>query len=409
MKSSIWIFIIFICFVNFTNCETIVIKVGERGLSFSPQNVSAKQDDVIQWEYIYGKHQIVQSDGPAGNCIKSRNLNAFDSGLKEEGVFSMTITQTRGMIYYFCSYSSHCAYGMWGVIKIDPDSPGPDQTTVSTPVTANAPNSIEETNDTDGMSLPIIIGISIGGFFTLSILGLIGFVLYRRKKYQKQFDISMQPYDPKLIAGDHGGPNGGSNLVNMRGSVGMASVSSLGNNTLSRSNTQHGHSNNEVIPSNRYNQNQPYGETAMNYMERTSGEYDGGNRLFGGPVGPVVGDNESNNGEVPISPLSPPPMYHPQYGNEYQQGPPIPPHPNLIPPQQQYGAPYLAPHPTNIYPQYGPSSIYQESQSNNTSDPFGPSHPGQYAYQQPPPHQQQSGQYTINPAQYYGSNKSDTS
>ncbi|CAI2184705.1 18152_t:CDS:2 [Funneliformis geosporum] len=369
--------------------------VGERGLSFSPQNVSAKLNDVIQWEYIYGKHQIVQSDGP-GNCIKSKALNAFDSGLKEQGIFSMTITQTKGMMYYFCSYSSHCAYGMWGVIKIDPNNPVNNPTESSTPNTATPPNKTD-TNDPEGMNLPIIIGISIGGFFALSILGLVGFVLYRRKKYQKQFDISMQPYDPKLIAGEHGGTDGGSNLNNIRGSVGMASVSSLGNN-LSRSNTRFGHSTNEVIASNIYNQNQPYDETAMNYVERTSSEFDGGSRLYGGPL---VGDNESNSGEVPISSLSPPPTYDQQYGqysNEisYQQGPPIPPHPSLIP-QQQYGVPYLVPQPTNIYPQYGP-------QYNNTSDIYGPSNPGQYAYQQPPPHQpQQSGQFTVNPAQYYGS------
>ena len=48
MRSSfIWLFIILIHFVNCINCETISIAVGDRGLNFSPQNITAKVNDVV--------------------------------------------------------------------------------------------------------------------------------------------------------------------------------------------------------------------------------------------------------------------------------------------------------------------------------------------------------------------------
>ncbi|GBB98138.1 hypothetical protein RclHR1_03150001 [Rhizophagus clarus] len=76
MKSFIWLCIIFIYFINYINCENITITVGERGLNFSPQNVTAKYNDAIKWVFLNGRHQVVQSDGPAGSCIKSSDINA---------------------------------------------------------------------------------------------------------------------------------------------------------------------------------------------------------------------------------------------------------------------------------------------------------------------------------------------
>src|SRR4051794_9236983 len=139
---------------------------------------------------------------------------------------------------------------MWGTINIDQDPP---PSTIETSYPTSEPT--VEANMTNEDNLPIIIGSAIGGFFTLSILGLIGFMLYRRKKYQKQFESSMQPYDPKF--GEGGGNN---DLNHVRGSTAMASVSTLDNITLTRSNTYNrGEPNHEVIMQN--NQNQPYEQT----------------------------------------------------------------------------------------------------------------------------------------------------
>jgi hypothetical protein len=441
MRSLIWLFIILIHFISCINCETIVVTVGERGLFFSPQNITARVSDVIKFTFYSGKHQIVQSDGPAGSCIKSSNLNSFASALQEGGEYNYIIPKSlkTDTLFYFCAYSSHCDYGMWGTIKID-QAPAPS--------TLDPPDPPSETTEpvsdnTNSDNLPIIIGSAIGGFFTLSILGLIVFMLYRRKKYQKQFEMSMQPYDPKF-GGDGGDGGGGgrggrgvgdNDLSHVRGSTGMASVSTLENTTLTRSNTYNrGEPNQEVIMQN--NQNQPYEQTIGSYDDRTSMEYSSAGSINRGSKRESLSYNKSygdfNNGEGSrLGFLSPPPQYDGDVS--YQQQPPIPPRPTNIAPTQ-FNAPYVPPRPIAVsrYPpqqqQYGPSiSAYQEPQFSTSPDPYGPANPGQNYPQNilprqyipplpsppptqplppvpsqqlqpipPPPSQQQTGQYFNN-------------
>ncbi|CAB4478138.1 uncharacterized protein OCT59_007364 [Rhizophagus irregularis] len=455
MKSFIWLYIIFIYFINYTYSENITITVGERGLYFSPQNITAKYNDAIKWVFLNGRHQVVQSDGPAGSCVKSSDINAFSSILKEGGEFSYIITQKSGTIYYFCSFSSHCAYGMWGTINIDPNP-----TSNSSPQTTYNPEPTPTSPDSEN-NLPIIIGSSIGGFFALAISGLIIFMLYRRNKYQKQFEIAMQPYDPKLNVGD-----GNDRISNSDGNIGIPATSASSVN-LSRTNTNtyDDHSNNEVIMSNIspnmasiapsivsniVPNTQLNEETMRGYDDRASSVYRGRDSLY---------QYNASDGERSERSKSPP-TYNPTLNTNYNpydneksylrqqqqqqppfpqqslQQPPIPPRPNNFPPsQQQFGAPYLPPRPLAVNrfpPQYGPSSSpppLQEFQYNASSDPFGPANPGQhYQHRQsnlprppppppsqpppslplpPPPNQQQTGHYIIDPSQYYGPNNSD--
>src|SRR5437764_9580306 len=138
-------------------------------------------------------------------------------------------------------------------------------------------------------------------------------MLYRRKKYQKQFESSMQPYDPKFGEGGGGGNiSGGNDLNHVRGSTAMASVSTLDNITLTRSNTySRGEPNNEVIMQN--NQSQPYEQTIRSYDERTSMEHGGGGFNRGSIKRESSFQHKSYhsdfNGEGSRSPLSPPPQY----------------------------------------------------------------------------------------------------
>lgn len=53
MKSFIWLYIIFIYFINYTYSENITITVGERGLYFSPQNITAKYNDAVSILIIF--------------------------------------------------------------------------------------------------------------------------------------------------------------------------------------------------------------------------------------------------------------------------------------------------------------------------------------------------------------------
>jgi hypothetical protein len=53
MRSLICLYIIFIYFINYINCENITITVGERGLYFSPQNITAKYNDAVSILIIF--------------------------------------------------------------------------------------------------------------------------------------------------------------------------------------------------------------------------------------------------------------------------------------------------------------------------------------------------------------------
>ncbi|GBB97062.1 hypothetical protein RclHR1_29030001 [Rhizophagus clarus] len=346
---------------------------------------------------------------------------------------------------------------MWGTIYIDSN---PEPTIQSSPSPYVPPPPPPDNSE----NLPIIIGSSIGGFFALAISGLIIFMLYRRNKYQKQFEVAMQPYDPKLNAG------GGNDRVNnlSDGNIGIPATSASSIN-LSRTNTNiyDDHSNNEVIASNISPNMTPSivsnivpntqlnDETIRSYEERASNEYG----VYRGTSkrDSLYHYNTSDGERSERSTISPPPTYpiqnpynynpndekyylqqqQPQQPQQLPQQPPIPPRPTNIPPsQQQFGAPYLPPRPLAVNrfpPQYGPSSSPppQEYQYNISSDPFGPANPGNYQQRQlrqsnlprppppppsqpppsqplpPPPTQQQTNQYIIDSAQYYNPNNSD--
>jgi hypothetical protein len=293
---------------------------------------------------------------------------------------------------------------MWGTINIDPNPTSQPPPTTSDPEPTITPS--------DGENLPIIIGSSIGGFFALAISGLIIFMLYRRNKYQKQFEVAMQPYDPKLNVG--GGNDRGNNLSDGNTGIPITSASSI---NLSRTNTNtfDDHSNNEVIMSN-ISPNIPSmapsivsnivpntqlnDETIRNYEERASSEYGFYRGTSKRESLYQYNASDGERSERSKSPISPPPTYNPTQNTTYNpyeneksylqqhQQPPIPPRPtNISPSQQQFGAPYLPPRPLAVNrfpPQYGPSSSppLQEFQYNVSSDPFGPANPGQYYQQQ---------------------------
>ncbi|RIA82428.1 hypothetical protein C1645_504036 [Glomus cerebriforme] len=378
MKSFIWLYIIFIYFINGINCETIVVTVGERGLYFTPQNITARVNDIIKWEFLNGKHQIIQSDGPAGSCSKSNN-QPFMSILQEGGEFTYQIPQTTGTIYYFCGYSSHCSYGMWGTISIDTST-----TAITSQDNSPSPTTPVYTGGGGVDNLPIIIGSSIGGFFALAIIGLIIFMLYRRNKYQKQFEVAMQPYDPKLNV-----ENGGNGRINHLSNM-SASVTTLDNNNanlLSRSNTYNrdDHSTNEVV-------SQDFQQNDETIRERTSSEHGGASIIRGSSKKDLSYKYNSVNsfnidpyGERSRSPLSPPPTYNPTQNTTYN------PYDNEILQQQQQQQLLL-------------QQQQQQQQQRQSTLPRPPPPPPS---QPPPPPNQQQTVYTIDPAQYYGLNNPD--
>jgi len=103
--------------------ETIVVKVGESGsLAFSPESVTAKQGDVISFQFLTKNHTLTQStfDKP---CVKFDN--GADSGFlpvsadaTEVPQFSFTVDNATAPLWFYCKQGTHCQAGM--VFAVNP-------------------------------------------------------------------------------------------------------------------------------------------------------------------------------------------------------------------------------------------------------------------------------------------------
>ncbi|KAL7920755.1 Cupredoxin [Trichoderma austrokoningii] len=104
------------------SAETIRIDVGENGLAFTPDSVTAKVNDILEFHFHPINHSVVLGD--FANPCQPAKTGAFFSGFQPvssgEGseVFQVTVNSTDPMFFY-CSQNvlSHCISGMSGVVN----------------------------------------------------------------------------------------------------------------------------------------------------------------------------------------------------------------------------------------------------------------------------------------------------
>ncbi|GES81380.1 extracellular serine-rich protein [Rhizophagus clarus] len=123
--------LILVCFfigsITFTAADTIVIEVGGGGpenLKFVPQNVTAKKGDTIQWKFMGGNHNVVESMGE-GSC-EMKDPGSFGSLTNPPtGMYTLDIQNEKDIITFMCSVGegSHCSAGMWGIIYVGGTEP----------------------------------------------------------------------------------------------------------------------------------------------------------------------------------------------------------------------------------------------------------------------------------------------
>ncbi|KUJ08953.1 Cupredoxin [Mollisia scopiformis] len=98
-----------------------VIKVGDGALAFSPNNITAAVNDIVEFHFYPAKHSVAQSTF-ADPCVPLTNGTSFFSGSMSttSGVnvntFQLTINNT-APIWFYCAYPGHCEQGMAGVIN----------------------------------------------------------------------------------------------------------------------------------------------------------------------------------------------------------------------------------------------------------------------------------------------------
>ncbi|KIW06244.1 hypothetical protein, variant [Verruconis gallopava] len=108
----------FLALASSALADVITVDVGSSGDVFSPNSVTAKDGDIVQFNF-HGTHSVVQSDF-SSPCSSTSNT-AINSGTLSSGAFSVKINST-DPIWIFCGYARHCQSGM--TMVINPPSSG---------------------------------------------------------------------------------------------------------------------------------------------------------------------------------------------------------------------------------------------------------------------------------------------
>ncbi|KAG4434040.1 hypothetical protein IFR05_010462 [Cadophora sp. M221] len=96
------------------------VKVGDGGLVFSPDSMSAAIGDTVEFHFFPATHSVAQSSF-AAPCAPLNDTSFFSGGVRtasgeNEQTFSITINDTKP-IWYYCGFPGHCGAGMAGVIN----------------------------------------------------------------------------------------------------------------------------------------------------------------------------------------------------------------------------------------------------------------------------------------------------
>ncbi|KAK5988161.1 Extracellular serine-rich protein [Cladobotryum mycophilum] len=109
-----------------TAAATIRVDAGLKGLSFTPDSITAKVGDVLEFHFHAPNHSVVMSD--FGSPCQPSKTGGFFSGFivtdssEATDVFQVEVNST-DPIFFYCAQNlgSHCASGMSGVVNPSKD------------------------------------------------------------------------------------------------------------------------------------------------------------------------------------------------------------------------------------------------------------------------------------------------
>ncbi|CAK7227973.1 hypothetical protein SEUCBS140593_006757 [Sporothrix eucalyptigena] len=104
-----------------TPASTISIAVGESGLSFTPNTVSAAVGDVLEFSFYPRNHSVAlgtwdQACVPAASGGFFSGFIPLDNNASHLATFQVTVDTFNPMVFY-CSAGRHCQEGMFGVVN----------------------------------------------------------------------------------------------------------------------------------------------------------------------------------------------------------------------------------------------------------------------------------------------------
>ncbi|KAF0471944.1 extracellular serine-rich protein [Gigaspora margarita] len=132
-----------VTFVNVIHAADIVVMVGSGTQNvFVPQNFTANPGDNVILMWGGGRHSVLLSGPPAGNCVQMPGSTAVsaaqDTATAKNVTFPITAS-TPATVWWFCGVPGHCQGGMWGVLKVNGGAAVNSTTGGATPSGAAAP------------------------------------------------------------------------------------------------------------------------------------------------------------------------------------------------------------------------------------------------------------------------------
>ncbi|KAA6410094.1 MAG: hypothetical protein FRX48_05513 [Lasallia pustulata] len=117
--------VILVCILPFAYATTHVIGVGDGGLVFKPDSITAAAGDMLEFQFYPAEHNVIQ--GSFSQPCQPVNSSAFYSGYMpvSSGPGSKTFTvmvNDTNPVWFYCSVGSHCQSGMVGVVNPPSDN-----------------------------------------------------------------------------------------------------------------------------------------------------------------------------------------------------------------------------------------------------------------------------------------------
>lgn len=104
---------------------TTTVLVGDGGLTFTPETITAAVGDTVIFEFRGGNHTVTQSTFAAPCSVMTTPKAGIDSGFvpvaagaTEFSQWSITVDNATAPLWFYCKQGNHCQQGM--VFSVNP-------------------------------------------------------------------------------------------------------------------------------------------------------------------------------------------------------------------------------------------------------------------------------------------------
>jgi plastocyanin len=102
--------------------KDINVAVGRNGTTFSPEEITAEEGDVVWFKFWPKSHSVAQAAfdrpcEPLDGGFWSGYVNTTDTEKAAELNFMYTVTNASAPVWFYCTRGDHCQQGMVGVIN----------------------------------------------------------------------------------------------------------------------------------------------------------------------------------------------------------------------------------------------------------------------------------------------------